>query len=98
MGFYDKQILPRILNAAGGMKTLEPLRRRVCQDLAGNVVEIGFGSGLNILWVPKMPSPHTTCEYSWGSRTAAAGPAIRTAGRRSDRADEVTRPIIMPCG
>ncbi len=50
------------------------------------------------LWVPKMPSPHTTCEYSWGSRTAAAGPAIRTAGRRSDRADEVTRPIIMPCG
>jgi putative transposase len=50
------------------------------------------------VWVPKMPSPHTTCEYSWGSRTAAAGPAIRTAGRRSDRADEVTRPIIMPCG
>lgn len=52
MGLYEKQVLPRILNVACGTKTVEPLRRRVCQGLAGNVVEIGFGSGLNIPFFP----------------------------------------------
>ena len=32
-------VLPRILNAACGTKAVEPLRRRVCGGLAGDVVE-----------------------------------------------------------
>jgi SAM-dependent methyltransferase len=48
MGIYGQRVLPRILNVAGGMKAIEPIRRRVCDGLAGDVVEIGFGSGLNI--------------------------------------------------
>jgi ubiquinone/menaquinone biosynthesis C-methylase UbiE len=52
MGIYSEHILPRIVNAACGMKTAEPLRRRVCGALEGEVVEIGFGSGLNVPFYP----------------------------------------------
>jgi ubiquinone/menaquinone biosynthesis C-methylase UbiE len=52
MGFYGEEVLPRILNAVCGTKSVEPLRRRVCEGLAGDVVEIGFGSGLNVPFYP----------------------------------------------
>lgn len=48
MGFYGDHVLPRIVNVACGMKMSDPLRERVCGGLEGDVVEIGFGSGLNI--------------------------------------------------
>jgi SAM-dependent methyltransferase len=53
MGFYGDHVLPRIVNAVGGVKAVEPLRRRVCDRLEGEVVEIGFGSGLNVLFYPQ---------------------------------------------
>lgn len=52
MGLYNDRVLPRILNAACGSRSLEPLRGRVCEGLAGDVVEIGFGSGLNVPFYP----------------------------------------------
>ncbi len=52
MGYYGDRVLPRIVNAACGMKSNEPLRRRVCEGLHGNVVEIGFGSGHNVPFYP----------------------------------------------
>jgi SAM-dependent methyltransferase len=56
MGIYEKRVLPRFINAACGSKTLEPLRLRICAGLAGDVVEIGFGSGLNVPFYPSAVS------------------------------------------
>ncbi len=53
MSFYEERVLPRIINSACGTKSIGRLRRRVCEGLTGDVVEIGFGSGLNVPFYPE---------------------------------------------
>jgi len=62
VGIYKEQVLPRIINVACGIRANEPLRRRVCEGLAGEVVEIGFGSGLNIPYYPETITGITAVE------------------------------------
>jgi ubiquinone/menaquinone biosynthesis C-methylase UbiE len=86
MGFYERRVLPRILNTACGTKTVEPLRRRVCEGLAGGVVEIGFGSGLNIPFYPAAVTRVAAVEPSdlgWqlaGQRLKAASVPVQRSG------------------
>jgi ubiquinone/menaquinone biosynthesis C-methylase UbiE len=52
MGYYSDNVLPRILNKAMDAKIQRAARARVCEGLHGEVVEIGFGSGLNLAYYP----------------------------------------------
>lgn len=52
MGFYNDQVLPRLVNVGCGVKSADPLRKRTCDGLHGEVLEIGFGSGLNVPFYP----------------------------------------------
>lgn len=56
MGIYREQILPRVIDKALGNEGIAKYRREVAADLTGEVVEIGFGSGLNM---PEYPSEVT---------------------------------------
>ena len=79
MWLYDQQILPRLINIACGSKDLRPLRERVCAGLSGDVVEIGFGSGLNVECYPAAVERVTAVDPSglgWklASQRVAASP------------------------
>jgi ubiquinone/menaquinone biosynthesis C-methylase UbiE len=52
MGWYRDQILPRAIDLALRGGEFTRLRARVAAGLAGQVLEIGFGSGLNIPYYP----------------------------------------------
>ncbi len=52
MSFYREQVLPRLVDRACGTAGLQRWRAEVMAGLAGRVVEIGFGSGLNVEHYP----------------------------------------------
>ena len=47
-GWYERFVLPRLTNLACGLEQIGNQRRRIVPEARGRVVEIGFGSGLNI--------------------------------------------------
>lgn len=51
-GFYGRWLFPRIMNAAMNTKETRRIRAEVCRPLAGEVLEIGFGTGHNLPFLP----------------------------------------------
>src|ERR1700743_179094 len=52
MSFYRDQVLPRLIDRIMRAHDLDELRARVASKLTGDVLEIGFGSGLNVPFYP----------------------------------------------
>jgi ubiquinone/menaquinone biosynthesis C-methylase UbiE len=86
MGVYTDHIVPRIVDKACNMKESRAQRRRVCEQLSGDVIEIGFGSGLNVPYYPQAVSEVTAVEpadVGWklaGKRLRDASVPVQRAG------------------
>jgi ubiquinone/menaquinone biosynthesis C-methylase UbiE len=61
---WDEQVLPRLTDVALRGDEVGDLRRRVCAGLSGRVLELGFGSGLNIRYYPGSVTSVTAVEPS----------------------------------
>ncbi len=53
MSFYEKRILPKLVNFACGLGPMMKQRKKVVPLAKGNVLEIGIGSGLNLPFYQK---------------------------------------------
>ena len=104
MGAYREQIVPRIVNVVCDMKVAHPQRRRVCEGLAGEVVEIGFGSGLNVPYYPEAVKRVTAVEpavvgWKLAAKLLGAGRASRSSapGWTQRRFRSPTTALMLRC-
>jgi ubiquinone/menaquinone biosynthesis C-methylase UbiE len=66
MGVYNERILPYLLDLAMSDALLGDYRREVLANVTGNVLEIGFGTGLNLPYYPDRIRQITTVDPSPG--------------------------------
>lgn len=81
MGWYERWLVPRIINKALDTKPARETRARVVSGLSGDVLEIGFGSGLNL---PHLPDTVTSLRGVDPSGEAAKLAARRIAAATVD--------------
>lgn len=65
MGWYDKRILPHLINLSCGTKPIRKQRQKIVPGASGDVLEIGFGSGLNLPYYD-----HSEIGKVWGLEPA----------------------------
>ena len=84
MGFYERWIVPRLLDLAMRNRVLDPYRQRTIETAQGLVLEVGVGSGLNLpLYGPAV------------TRVVGLDPSPELLRLASKRAAEVVIPVSL---
>ena len=52
MRWWDEHVVPRLVDTMLGNDEVGKLRTLACRGLSGRVLEVGFGSGLNVAHYP----------------------------------------------
>ncbi len=71
MSFYSRVIFPRLCNFALGNSSVSEQRRRVLAEARGEILELGFGTGLNLPHYPPEVRKITTVDPNPGMRRLA---------------------------
>jgi ubiquinone/menaquinone biosynthesis C-methylase UbiE len=93
MGFYQEQILPRFQDKVMARKPARSVRARVCAGLLGDVVEVGFGTGLNAPYYPTevrkvfAVEPSRVCMQLAETRIAQSPVPVESAGLNGEHLD-----------
>jgi ubiquinone/menaquinone biosynthesis C-methylase UbiE len=91
MSFYERRILPHVINLAMNTKVLKEERARCLQDVKGVVLEIGFGTGLNLPHYPQTVTkivgvdPSETSAKLARKRIAASPVPVETIGLSAEK-------------
>jgi len=78
VGLYEQHILPRLIDVVCGDRSFDRWRAEASEGLSGTVLEIGFGSGLNLPHYPERVERVLAVEPSTVARKRAAS-RMRTA-------------------
>ena len=93
LNLYKDQILPRLQDKVMSRKGTREVRQRVCTGLAGDVVEVGFGTGLNLPFYPVEVSrifavePSRVCMRLAGDRIARSNVPVDLVGLTGEHLD-----------
>ncbi|MBD2448582.1 class I SAM-dependent methyltransferase [Nostoc sp. FACHB-152] len=71
MGFYSQVIFPRLLDWSLSDPDLAKYRQELLADVTGEVLEIGFGTGLNLAYYPAHIHKITTIDVNLGMNALA---------------------------
>jgi ubiquinone/menaquinone biosynthesis C-methylase UbiE len=71
MGFYSQVILPRLLDWVMSDPAFTQYRQKVLANVEGEILEIGFGTGLNLSYYPHHIEKVTTIDANSGMNKLA---------------------------
>jgi ubiquinone/menaquinone biosynthesis C-methylase UbiE len=93
MGFYQDQLLPRMQDKVMGRNAMGDVRVRTCAGLSGQVVEVGFATGLNARYYPPEVTkifavePSEVCMRLAEPRIAGTQTPVELAGLTGEHLD-----------
>lgn len=84
MGWYERHVLPKLIESACGQKPMRELRARYVTRACGDVLEIGIGSGLNL--------PHYGDQVS---SVTGLDPHVQLTAKAKERATRIDTPVSL---
>ena len=93
MGIYAEKVLPRLQDKVMSRKDHREVRARICVGLSGEVLEVGFGTGLNVPFYPAEVTrlfavePSRVCLQLAEERIARSNTPFELAGLTGERLD-----------
>ena len=71
MGIYSRLIFPRLLELSMSSESMTAYRQALLSEVSGDVLEIGFGTGLNLPHYPETVTSLTTVDPNEGMSAIA---------------------------